>query len=86
MAKLYACAVYDQALQSFSRPMFVPTVAVSTRHFSDECKRVADDNPLRNHPGDFSLYHVGYFDEDSGRLEALDVPSLVLRADSVVDT
>lgn len=85
MAKLVALAVLDSAIQSFSRPMFVPTVAVATRHFSDEVMRKSDDNPMHKHPGDFALYELGSFTEEDGRFESLDVPRLVLRADSLVD-
>ena len=84
MATLLACAVRDEALQAFTRPFFVNSLGLAIRSFEDECNRKSDDNAMANHPKDFSLWHVGSYDEETGRLSALDVPVRLCDAASVV--
>lgn len=56
----------------FLQPTFDINTASAVRSFSDAVK--STDYGFRLHPGDFSLYHVGYFDSESGALESFDVP------------
>ena len=86
MAKLYAVTVRDEAVQAFNRPFFVNALGMAVRSFEDECNRRDDNNAMRNHPKDFSLWHVGFYDEDTARLESLDVPVRLCDASSVVLT
>ena len=86
MAVLFAVCVRDEALNAFNRPFFVNSLGFAVRSFEDEVNRPADDNPMRKHAKDFSLFHVGSFDEDSGRFESLDVPIRLCNAESVVST
>ncbi|WNK13942.1 MAG: nonstructural protein [Microvirus sp.] len=74
MAKLMAVAVMDRAVGAFHRPFFTVSVGQAMRGFEDECKRVADDNPMSKHPKDFALFQLGSYDEETGRLESLDIP------------
>lgn len=74
MATLLAVAVRDEALDAFNRPFFVNSLGFAIRSFEDEVNRDAPDNAMRNHPKDFSLFHVGFYHEDTGRLESLDIP------------
>ena len=84
MAVLFACAVRDEALQAFNRPFFVNALGFAVRSFEDEVNRKGEDNAMSKHPKDFSLWHVGSYDEDTGRLSALDVPVRLCDAGSVV--
>lgn len=59
-------SVRDSATQAFSQPMFVPSPAFGLRAFSDEVNRADPSNQLYRHPGDYELWVIGYFDEDSG--------------------
>lgn len=83
MAVLFACSVRDEALQAFNRPIFVNALGLAIRSFEDECRRESPDNAMRNHPKDFSLWHIGSYDEGIGRLTALDVPVRLCDAASV---
>ena len=84
MAILQACAVLDVAVGAYNRPFFVPSLGLAVRSFEDECTRAAPDNAMFNHPKDFSLFHVGSFDEESGRFTNLDNPHRLVDAVSVV--
>lgn len=76
----HICTVFDSAAQVFGRPMFVPRIEVARRAFVDEVNRKAADNQLNAHPEDFGLYAVGTFDDQTGHLSPLDLPTLIVRA------
>lgn len=80
MAKLLAVAVRDSAAGAFNRPFFVPAAGMALRSFEDEVNRQAADNPMFNHPDDFELYHVGFFDEENGDLVSVPDPVMLTRA------
>lgn len=64
--KLIMCAMKDRAADAFARPMFVPSVGVAIRSFSDEVNRDDKDNQLFHHPDDFDLYDLGTYDDSDG--------------------
>jgi len=64
--KLVLCSVKDRAADAYGRPMFVPSVGVAIRSFSDEVNRKDQENQLFNHPDDFDLYELGEFDDNTG--------------------
>lgn len=69
MAVNQVVAVYDSALDAFSRPFFVPTTQIAVRSFTDEVNRASPDNPMAKHPDDFVLYLVGLWDDVTGLFE-----------------
>jgi hypothetical protein len=75
--KLVLCSVKDRAADAYGRPMFVPSIGVAIRSFSDEINRTADDNQLNNHPDDFDLYEFGVFDDNTGSFELYEQPKLL---------
>lgn len=60
-------SVRDSAMQSFGRPVFVPSVGYAIRSFSDEINRHAEDNQMHRHPEDFELVYLADFDEGTGQ-------------------
>ncbi|AXH75891.1 MAG: nonstructural protein [Microviridae sp.] len=84
MATYLAVCVRDEALQAFNRPFFVNSVGFAMRSFEDEVNRKSPDNPMSSHAKDFSLWHVGSFDEDTAKLVSLDVPVRLCDALSVL--
>ena len=75
--KMIVCSVKDRAAEAFARPMFVNSVGIAIRSFSDEVNRSADDNQLYNHSDDFDLYELGEFDDSTGLFQLLDVPKTI---------
>jgi len=75
--KLELLAVFDRAAQAYGRPMFLPSLGVGIRSFTDEVNRVDKDNQLFNHPDDFDLFHLGTFDDVTGDFTILELPNLV---------
>lgn len=76
--KLVVCSVFDTVSGVFGQPMFVPTVGVAARAFTDEVNRQAQDNQFYKHPNDFQLFEIGSFDDNAGVLESLVPARLVL--------
>lgn len=64
--KMQVLAVHDAASGVFARPIFVASIGVGIRMFGDEVQRQAADNEMFKHPEDFSLFHLGEFDDNSG--------------------
>jgi hypothetical protein len=75
--KLVLCTVKDRAADAFGRPMFVPSVGVAIRSFSDEVNRDDPENQLNRHPDDFDLYELGEFDDNTGLFDLHDQPKLL---------
>ena len=75
--KLVLCSVKDRAADAYGRPMFVPSVGVAIRSFSDEVNRSDSDNQLFNHPDDFDLYGLGEFDDNTGLFALHEQPKLL---------
>jgi hypothetical protein len=75
--KLVLCTVKDRAADAFGRPMFVPSVGVAIRSFSDEVNRDDSENQLNRHPDDFDLYELGEFDDNTGLFDLHDQPKLL---------
>lgn len=78
--KLFIVSVFDSAAQAFNRPFFVPSTGLAIRSFKDEVNRQAADNPMFAHPGDFELYLLGEFDDNTGDLTSIPAASLLGRA------
>lgn len=74
------CAVFDSAVNCYARPVFVASVRVAVRQFQDEVNRVSEDNPMNRHPEDFSLYHLGTFEDEGGYIARLEKPERIARA------
>jgi hypothetical protein len=75
--KLVLCSVKDRAADAYGRPMFVPSIGVAIRSFSDEINRPDADNQLHNHPDDFDLYEFGEFDDNTGLFKLYEQPKLL---------
>lgn len=80
---LYVCSIRDSATVAYTRPVFVVAPGQAMRSFQDECNRVAPDNDLSNHPGDFELHQLGTFDDSTGRFSTID-PVLLMRGKDCV--
>lgn len=79
--KLVAVAVRDSAVDAFMRPFFCPSTAFAVRSFSDAVKEA--DSPMAKSPGDYALFELGSFEEETGRFENLESPRQLVRAQDV---
>jgi hypothetical protein len=76
-------SVKDSAAEAFGRPMYLQSLGVAIRSFTDEVNREDKDNQLYQHPDDFDLYELGVFDDSLGKYELRDNPTVIVRGKDV---
>ena len=76
-------SVRDSAAEAFGRPMYLQSLGVAIRSFTDEVNREDKDNQLFNHPDDFDLYELGVFDDAIGKYQIRDNPTVIVRGKDV---
>lgn len=76
-------SVKDNAAEAFGRPMYLQSVGVAIRSFTDEVNREDKDNSLYHHPDDFDLYDFGVFDDSTGKFELREIPNVIVRGKDV---
>lgn len=67
--QLNAYSVYDNKALVYGVPFFAPTDGSAIRSFRSAAND--KDTTIGNHPNDFSLFHVGGFDDQSGGVSTL---------------
>lgn len=78
--KLYG--IFDRAIQSFiGAPFAQPTNAAAMRVIKHEATR--DGSQIQANPEDYELYHLGYFNEETGEIAAN--KELVVRIQDLVN-
>lgn len=71
-------SVFDVKVGAFAAPFLARTKGEAVRSFQQAC---ADDGlPFKRNPEDYSLFFVGGWDDDNGRLLPLDKPDRVIGA------
>jgi hypothetical protein len=80
--KYSVCAVKDRAVDAFNRPLYVPTIGVAIRSFTDECNK--KDSELNIHPEDYDFYELGQWDDQTAVFIPLEVPRVIARAQDIV--
>jgi len=76
-------SVKDSAAEAYGRPMYLQSLGVAIRSFTDEVNREDKDNQLFNHPDDFDLYELGVFDDSLGKYELRENPTVIVRGKDV---
>lgn len=76
------CAVKDRAVDAYNRPIYVPTIGVAIRSFTDEVNR--KDSELSNHPEDYDLYELGVWDDQTAIYTSLETPRVITRAQDII--
>lgn len=57
-------SVYDKAVEAFMQPFFVRAKGEAVRSFMSAC--TDGKSQFVSHPGDYTLFHIGTFDDASG--------------------
>lgn len=81
--KLKVFSVYDAKVQDFGNPFFMHHEGEAIRGFTS----VANDSStkINKYPHDYSLFELGTYDTQLGRLESLSSPLLLTHAYSVIE-
>ena len=77
-------SVRDVKANVFNNPFAQQSDGAAIRGFQQEVNRVDPNNMINLYPSDFSLYRTGEFDSDSGTIQSLPQPALVVEAVSLV--
>jgi len=76
--KLQIYSVQDQRANIFHAPFFVRTHGEAERTF----QQVVNDDKTQvgQYPEDFNLYHIGEYDDGTGKISPLDTPKHIIKA------
>jgi len=85
---LLAFSVYDSKAEVFGKPFFEITKGTAIRAFSDAVNE--KDSAFQRHAEDYTLFHVGAYDDGMGVFEKFDAPvslgnAVVFRIDDFQD-
>lgn len=80
---LFLTAVFDEKAFVFTPPMANRSKGEAIRSFTDEANR--KESGINAHPEDYTLYHVGDYDECTGLLVPCNPPVSIGRALEFVD-
>lgn len=80
--KLFIVAVRDSAAGCFSPPQVVGAQQQAVRGLADQVNS-ANGGIVAEHPEDFELYHVGFYDDQTGAVTPAEA-SLIARAKDLV--
>ncbi len=72
--KMLVFAVFDAAAEAFLKPFFFDTKGQALRSFADACNE--EKHQFALHADDYTLFHIGFYDPNKGRLEACTPDSL----------
>lgn len=56
--------VHDAKAQAYLRPFYIPTIGMAVRTFEETCNETGHE--FNKWPQDYSLYHCGEWDDQSG--------------------
>lgn len=64
--------VWDCKTEAFMQPFFMQARGAALRSFADTCND--KDHAFNKHPADYTLFHLGSFDDGTGKLVLYDTP------------
>lgn len=76
--------VKDRAIDVYNQPFTQTTVAQGVRGFTDEINSDPTRSGVAQHPDDYDLYVIGYYDEQGGTIKPLEAPELVVRGKDLI--
>lgn len=73
--KFQVFAIYDEKAEAFMTPFYAPAIGMAVRNFQDQVNQAG--SIIATHPSDFSIYHLGTFDNTSLERENYTPPKLL---------
>ena len=70
--------VYDSKAEAYLPPIFFKTAGEALRVFADTCND--KNHQFNKHPGDFTLFAIGDFDDGNATLALLPTPTPLAKA------
>lgn len=78
-----AYSVMDVKAKAYNTPFFMAQDGMALRAFGDLVRD--PKTSIHAHPEDYSLFHVGSFDDESGIMIAIDAPAYIGKAVDFVE-
>lgn len=76
--ELKAFTIYDSAAEIFNTPFYARTLGEAERQFT---QLVNDDKSVpAQRPEHFDLFHIGTYDDNTGKMSPLETPQHVVKA------
>lgn len=67
-------SIFDQAAGAFLPPWHASTLEVALRRFRATVNAHTEANPIAEYPEDYTLFHLGEFDQATGETRPLPTP------------
>jgi len=80
--KYFVVAIRDSAVKAFMQPGYAPSEEAGVRSFKNLFSQDGP-NPLKQNPEDYALFHIGYFDDNTGKLDSIE-PNQICRGTDCV--
>ena len=74
-------SIHDLVAKTYTNPFYMHNDGEAKRMFLNWTKN--PDLPMAANPDDYSLYHIGFYDTDTGNIEGLTVPNLIIKGSSL---
>lgn len=68
--RLKVFSVFDSKAAAYLPPFFQATAGMAARVFQDACHD--EKHQFNRHAGDYTLFQIGEYDDETGKLVALD--------------
>ena len=65
-------SIYDSKAEAFLPPFILPKTTMAQRAFAD-CVN-SPEHQFGANPGDYTLFHLGFFDDENAKFQAHDTP------------
>lgn len=65
--------IHDSKAESYIQPFFAQNKAVAERQFTSACADEKSD--FHRYAADYTLFHLGYFDQDACAFDLFDAPT-----------
>lgn len=82
--KLNIFSIYDEKAKAHNTPFFQAHIGQAIRHFQDLSTNT--ETTINKHPSDYSLYHVGTWDDNNATLTTLTPPKFLSKASEFVNS
>lgn len=80
--KYFVVAIRDSAVKAYMQPGYAPSEEAAIRSFKNLFTQEGS-NPLKTNPEDYALFHLGYFDDNTGDIATIPPNQLARGSDCV---
>jgi len=79
--KINIYAVYDAKAEAFGKPIFFNKDGLAKRSFFEACQHA--ESEFQKYPHDYSIFHIGYYNEDTAEVSAVPPKQLYTALEAV---